>query len=80
MRSIRNTVREVRPEWKAFFAPDVDDGPRGVELTLPLYATTQGYYAVQRPDERTPTEIAFVRASDGAQYVASGHRVTPKVR
>lgn len=62
------------------FAPDVDDGPRGVELTLPLYATTQGYYAVQRPDERTPTEIAFVRASDGTQYVASGHRVTPKVR
>ncbi|KFI52453.1 serine hydrolase domain-containing protein [Bifidobacterium biavatii] len=61
------------------FAPDPDDGPYGVELTLPLHATEQGYYAVQRPDQRTPTEIAFVRASDGRRYVASGHRVTPKV-
>lgn len=61
------------------FAPDEDAGPYGVELTLPLHATRQGYYAVQRPDERTPTEIAFITASDGTRYVASGHRVTPKV-
>ncbi|MCI1219231.1 MAG: beta-lactamase family protein [Bifidobacterium sp.] len=63
----------------AVIDPDEDDGPYGVQLTLPLYHTTQGFYAIQRPDERDPTEIAFVSSSRGTRYVASGHRVTPKV-
>lgn len=61
------------------FEPDEDDGPCGVRLTLPLHATEQGHYAVQRPDRHEPTEIEFVSASDGTKYVAYGHRVTPKI-
>ena len=65
--------------------PDGDDGPMGVRLTLPLHHTDQGFYAVQRPDQYTPTEIAFLRVerSDYAPYrvyLAQGHRITPRIR
>lgn len=64
----------------AIIDPDDDDGPNGVRLVLPLHRTTQGFYAVRRPDERGLTEIAFLDGVDGTHYMASGHRVTPRVR
>ena len=65
--------------------PDDDDGPMGVRLTLPLHHTDQGFYAVQRPDQRTPTEIAFLRVERSNYapyrvYLAQGHRITPRIR
>lgn len=69
---------------EAVIEPDDDDGPNGVQLTLPLHATAEGFYAVQRPDQRTPTEIAFLDAPRSPRapfgvYAAMGHRVTPRV-
>ena len=64
--------------------PDDDDGPMGVRLTLPLHHTEQGFYAVQLPDQREPTEIAFLHVPVSSYapfglYVAQEHRITPKV-
>lgn len=69
----------------AVIEPDADDGPMGARITVPLHHTGQGFYAVQRPDRREPTEIAFLhvpvspRAPFGV-YAAMGHRITPRVK
>lgn len=62
----------------AVIEPDSDSGGAGVQLRLPLRPTAEGYFAVQRPSDRTPTEVAVVRRGDD-RWLASSHRLAPLV-
>jgi hypothetical protein len=62
----------------AVIEPDSDSGDAGVQLRLPLLPTAEGYFAVQRPSDRGPTEVAIVRRGDG-RWLASSHRLAPLV-
>lgn len=64
---------------QAVFEPDPDDGPYAARITLPVYPTAEGYYAVRFPGDRGVTELAFLPTGEGGMYAAMDHRITPRV-